>query len=257
MSRRVILSVLPTTINKAVLLSLVYKSKFKAVLLSAVSTLMFMAVCGVLPAEAASQEFQAAMADFQAKRYSQALQGFQSIGRSNRSDILSHYYIALCYQNMNQVALATQEYQWVARYSKDPGLVAKAKAGAAQLSRYQSVRSQSIASSSSTGTGQKKNSPYSKGRLKVIEFYTTWCHVCREYEPQFEKAQSDYSSKCDFQRLNAEDGDNLNLVKKYKIAAYPTTVFADSSGKVVNIFSGSTSARHLGGMIDECMALLP
>ena len=63
--------------------------------------------------------FKASVADFEAKRYAQALRGFEDFSAANRSDILSHYYIALCHQNMNHLPLALREYQWVAYYFAD------------------------------------------------------------------------------------------------------------------------------------------
>ena len=211
--------------------------------------------------------FQQALGDFQAKRFSQALSKFQTISRENRSDILSHYYIALCYQNMNQVALALPEYQWVATYSKDPSLRSKAQAGAAQLARYQSTRNDSSPSSSysafdpmgasaALATGKRKSN-YSSGRLKVIEFYTTWCKVCKTFEPEFAAAQAKYGGKCDFQRLDAEDPANKDLAMKYKINSFPTTIFADASGKQMNTFAGATSAAGLGNFIESAMGQLP
>lgn len=214
----------------------------------------------VLPSYAADANYQQALADFQAKKYSSALTGFQKVASSNRADVLSHYYMALCYQNTNQMGLAAREYQWVATYSKDPALKTKAGAGAAQLSRYQTSRAdnrilQTQTTSATPAAGSK--SQYSRGRLKVMEFYTSWCKVCKMFEPNFQAAQSQYGNRCDFQKLDAEDPSNRSLVEKYGISGYPTTVFTDSSGKMINVYAGATSADGLGAMIEGCLVQLP
>ena len=210
-----------------------------------------------LPAKSADAVYAQAMSDFQARRYPAALAGFQKVAAANRADIPSHYYMALCYQSTNQLALASREYQWVATYSKDPALKSKAQAGAAQLSRYASSSSSTSPSTSNSnmnpfmaammgaGKSQQRKSEFSSGRMKVTEFYTQWCHVCRDFEPEFKQAQSNYSNKCDFKRLDAEDPSNRDLVEKYKVKNYPTTVMADSTGKPVKIFVGLTSAFGL------------
>lgn len=221
----------------------------------------------LLPVQAADPTYQQAMSDFQARRFGPALAGFQKVAATNRSDILSHYYMALCYQSTNQLALAAREYQWVATYSKDPALKGKAQAGAAQLSKYAGGSSSTTTSSSKSsgpflgmtaeGIPLQKKSEFSSGRLRVTEFYTQWCQVCKAFDPSFRQTQQNYSSKCDFQRLDAEDPSNRNLVEKYHVKNFPTTVMADSSGKPVNIFVGATNANGLGTMIDQAMIRLP
>lgn len=224
------------------------------------------ALASYLPAHAVDPVYQQALSDFQSHRYSAALSGFQKVAGNNRSDILSHYYMALCYQSTNQHALASREYQWVATYSKDPALKAKAQAGATQLSKVSSGSSGSASSNSSSGPflgmtpegiPLRKKSEYANGRLKVTEFYTQWCPICKKYDPNFKQAQSTYAGKCDFKQLDAEDPSNRDLVEKYHVKSFPTTVMADAAGKPVNIYVGATSANGLGAMIDQAMVLLP
>lgn len=220
-----------------------------------------------IAAFAADPAFQQALSDFQSRKFSAALTGFQKVATANRSDILSHYYMALCYQSTNQLALASREYQWVATYSKDPALKAKAQAGATQLSKYSTASSGAASGSGSKsepflgmtaeGTPVLRKSEFASGRLKVTEFYTQWCGVCKKFEPQWTIAQSNYRGKADFQRLDAEDPSNKNLVEKYHVKNFPTIVMADSVGKPVNIFVGATNANGLGAMIDQAMILLP
>jgi thioredoxin-like negative regulator of GroEL len=221
-------------------------------------------------ASAAPPGYAQAQSEFQAKHYAQALNGFQTVSRANPTDANSHYYMALCYQYMNQVAQATKEYQWVATYSRDARLKAQAQAGLAQMGRYQSARSTQVASasvgsssasggSSASAMQSSKPSPYSRGKLKVIEFNTTWCKVCKTFDPVFDQVQGmpKYSSSVQFQRFDAEQSGNAELVERYAVKEYPTVVFADSNGKQVNRFVGGTPANSLCIMIDQSLAQLP
>ncbi|MBX9687953.1 MAG: thioredoxin family protein [Candidatus Obscuribacterales bacterium] len=215
----------------------------------------------------AAGPYAQALSDFQSRKYSQALAGFKSASAQNPSDPNCHYYMALCYQYLNQASLAANEYQWVASYSRDPRLKAQAQTGLAQMGRYQSARASQTAasaasaalnSSSLTSSGSPA-SPFSRGRLKVIEFNTKWCHVCKTFDPIFSSVQSNskFSSTCSFQQLDAEDPQNVDLANKYEIKAYPTVIFADSNGRVVNRFAGGTNAEGLISLIDQSLQKLP
>lgn len=97
--------------------------------------------CLVLPpAGASSQELQTAIQSYNAGRYAEALAQFQAVSRRNGGDALSHYYMGLCYQCLNQVASAKQEYAWVYYYSTDESLRRNAQYALGQLDRYQSKR---------------------------------------------------------------------------------------------------------------------
>lgn len=245
------------------------KSKgFSQVLFGVQACMLLSAFSVCAPVQAVDAVYQQAMTDFQARKYAAALAGFKKVASTNRSDIQSHYYLALCYQNTNQFGLAAREYQWVATYSPDPSLKLKAQAGYAQLTRSSGSSTSSASASQPAwaktaagmgipGLAQQRKSEFSNGRLRITEFYTQWCHVCKEFDPEFKQAESNYRSKCDFQRLDAEEPGNRNLVEKYQVRNYPTTVMADSNGKPVKIFVGSTSSYGLGMMIDAALAQLP
>jgi thiol-disulfide isomerase/thioredoxin len=75
----------------------------------------------------------------------------------------------------------------------------------------------------------------------VIDFYTTWCGSCKGYD-EFVFTDSSIQAflKSDFYtlKLDAELPENKDVVKKYKIAAYPTIIIADPSGKEYNRIVG-------------------
>lgn len=124
---------------------------------------------------ASNPAFDQAVQNYKARQYTQALVGFQTVLKANPMDTASHYYLALCYQGMNQISLAKQQFEWVAG-SKDPQLRAYAASGLAQLQKFPTSRVGTIVAAptrlaSRNGAGA---APHLSGRLKVIEFYTDW-----------------------------------------------------------------------------------
>lgn len=230
-------------------------------------TALFSLICPQSNSAPASME--QALIDFQAKRYSQALSGFQNVSRSNQRDPLCHYYLALCYQNMNQIALSSKEYQWVAANSRDPKIRSQAQVGLAQMQHYQSARQTQLASASASSVRSaaapqisapaKGAVQFSQGKMKVLEFFTQWCHVCKIFDPVFDQVQSSskYAATCKFQRYDAEDPSNSDLVQRYEVSHYPTVIFADSNGKQIDRFAGSTNAASFGALIDRALVQLP
>lgn len=208
---------------------------------------------------AAPSAFEQAVQSYKAGRYSQALAQFQAVSAANPSDALSHYYMALCYQCLSQVASATQHYQWVATYSRDPSLRSMAQAGMAQLAQY-SARRTYTGASPVVDTGRRSARA---GRAavastapvrQVIEFYTDWCGVCKKFAPTFEAAKSRFS-QVRFQQLDAEDPSNEGLVARYGIKAYPTLVYLDGSGKVIRNESGAPMGDSFFQELEELGAL--
>ncbi|MBX9721424.1 MAG: hypothetical protein K2X81_08530 [Candidatus Obscuribacterales bacterium] len=126
-----------------------------------------------LSALAASPVFDQAVQQYKARHYSSAISGFQTVLKSNPSDQMSHYYMALCYQGTNQITQARQEYEWVTRSPGNAQIRNYAFAGLSNLGKYSSTfgssRPVSNIGQSFAPAGQKLSR-----RLKVLEFYTDW-----------------------------------------------------------------------------------
>ncbi len=84
---------------------------------------------------AAPLGFDQAVADYKNQQYSLALSHFQQINRAHPSDVETHYYMALCYQCLSQIAAARQEYSWVYTYAKNQGLRYNAYQALVQLQK--------------------------------------------------------------------------------------------------------------------------
>lgn len=85
-------------------------------------------------------EFVQATRDFAQGKYKVAAEKFENADRTGLCCDKTHYYLALCYHNLNQTNLAGQHYSWVYSYSKDPLLKYQAQVGFESVSRYASSR---------------------------------------------------------------------------------------------------------------------
>jgi len=92
------------------------------------------------PAKAANALFDHAVDDYKAGKYGEALGHFYELNKKNGKDTLTHYYMGLCYQCLNQVARAQMEYSWVYYYGKDNTLRYNAQTALTTLAKYQSHR---------------------------------------------------------------------------------------------------------------------
>jgi thioredoxin-like negative regulator of GroEL len=219
-------------------------------------------------ANASPANYAQAVSDYQNKRYLQALNEFQAADRESPNDPTVHYYLGLCYQASNQLAKAATQFQWVIIYGSDPNLKSGARLGLEQIDRLRAsvnvqnthlTKSSSVQIASANSTAKKDTPKFVRGRMKVIEFKTKWCHVCKTFDPVFDETthNSKYSSNCDFKRLDAEEEANFELVQKYSITRFPTIICADSAGRQIFRFAGGTDAAGLERMLDQSLAQIP
>lgn len=173
---------------------------------------------------------------YQGKRYGAALTKLRSVP-PNLADDMTHYYLALCHQAMSQTGQAKDEYGWVITHSRNPSLRQNATIGLQGLDKFASARTASIASSgSSAPTSAEKPTGAAaavNGPVTVMEWYTDWCHYCKEFDPQFAAAEGKYRGKINFKRYDGDDPSNAGLKEKYAISGYPHLVYTDRNGKVL------------------------
>ncbi len=74
------------------------------------------------------------------KKYKQALDIFDQLDKNGFCRDKTHYYMALCLQNLNQTQEAAQNYQVVYTYSKDQRLKYLAAVGFHQVAKYHAKR---------------------------------------------------------------------------------------------------------------------
>jgi thiol-disulfide isomerase/thioredoxin len=190
--------------------------------------------------------FSSALRAYDAHQYSLALDQFSRIEKSNPSDAAVHYYKGLCYQAMNQMSLAKQEYSWVAAYGTGSWKI-NAQTALQNLQKYpKNYQSANYATATQTGRTAAASSASNngngsfKGRLKILEFSAVWCRPCAAFAPIWESVSSRLRGpKLDFQHLDIDEPNGQSLASKYAVSAVPTFVYTDDSGQPLKVRKGA------------------
>ncbi|MFN8659411.1 MAG: thioredoxin family protein [Candidatus Obscuribacterales bacterium] len=207
--------------------------------LAAIASLcvMMFAVMAVSGARAESSPRDAAVKAYKAKKYSDAVTQLQACLQATPNDDLSHYYLALSYQQLKQLTEARKEYEWVVSSSSNESLKSKAQQGLQNLDKAAGKSAEKASASAKPAAAVTAIKP------KVIEFSATWCGPCKRFAPTFEKVSGMFNGKIDVQKIDIDDKATMNITEKYNVHAVPTIVFLDSKGNVVN--------SHVGGMDEQ------
>lgn len=179
----------------------------------------------------ATPSFPQAQADYNSGKFSQALESFKVLSAAYPSNVLVHYYLALCHQNLGHMGQAKAEYQIVVN-SRQPQLAPMAAKGLATISSARSGSSSSTSSPSispETNTGVRVATAKVK---KVLEFWAEWWGPCKTFAPVFGATKSKFSD-IRFEELNVDDGATKELSAKYGVSGIPCVVFLDGSGNVL------------------------
>lgn len=216
-----------------------------------------------LAAYAADAGFNQAVAMYNAGKYSVALAQFQTVSQKYPSDPLTRYYMALCYQHLNQVGQAQSLYTWVEKYARSPGLKEKARAGLDSMNQYSSARSHpgsapppAPPAADAKGPDGKPVDPKAppkaadakadKGALKckkAIQFTSSSSNDQRTLQlfgPFWDSAQEKFKGKVDFQLVDVDNAASADLVKKYAPSTYPHIVYLDKDGKMLGSTPGAS-----------------
>jgi tetratricopeptide (TPR) repeat protein len=132
----------------------------------------------------AGNDYATGVAEYNAHHYKVALGYFANAARANPRDYNSYYYLGLCYQGLNQMTMARQNFEWVARSCPNPTLRTQAMQAASQIADHAAAN----AARQQTGSGldpgytvaltmqqaapAANSGPKITGRLQVVEWYT-------------------------------------------------------------------------------------
>ncbi len=112
----------------------------------------------------------------------------------------------------------------------------------------------------------------SAGRVRLVDFWTTWCPPCREEIPLLNELQLAYGERgFDIIAISPEEADILEefmaenpveytsligteeLVHEYGAPGYPTAFLIDGDGYVVEVFFGPKSRSALEEQIEALL----
>jgi thiol-disulfide isomerase/thioredoxin len=112
----------------------------------------------------------------------------------------------------------------------------------------------------------------SSGRVRLVDFWTTWCAPCREEIPMLNELQIAYGDRgFDILAISPEEPDVLEeflaenpvqytslvgsdeLVQEYGAMGYPTAFLIDGDGYVVEFFFGPKPRSVLEKKIEELL----
>ena len=96
-----------------------------------------------------------------------------------------------------------------------------------------------------------------ENKLIFLDFYTTWCLPCRVMDEEvFSLASTGAAIDKDFisYKINAEKGNGPTLATVYNVYAYPTLLFLDADGNVLERKDGSLSNSNFLNMAKNALS---
>ena len=86
------------------------------------------------------------------------------------------------------------------------------------------------------------------GKTIVVDFWTDWCHSCKNLEPIMQKLTGTFTGKAEFLKVNADE--YPDLTQEYGISAYPT-ILVFKNGEVVEQIVGAYPEHALKELIQQ------
>ena len=87
-----------------------------------------------------------------------------------------------------------------------------------------------------------------RNALTFVDFFAVWCGTCRAMTPVIDRFQKQMNGRADVYRMDIEDPDLLEIVRRYNIVSVPTRC---CSGEVLWRESGRVDYEHLVNVLNE------
>ena len=165
--------------------------------------------------------------------------------KNSPSDPLYHYYLGLCYDRLHSEASAKQQFQWVARNSKDARLRSYAETAlhgnSASVSTAGSTSPEAPEpadnAAANTSASSDNNDAVTSSRLPFgrakIYFFQSSNRESQEFAPIFDRAARAYRGSLTLQRLDASSPATNSLMQKYAVKTFPHLIYLDGKGKEI------------------------
>ena len=89
-----------------------------------------------------------------------------------------------------------------------------------------------------------------RNALTFVDFFAVWCGTCRAMTPVIDRFQKQMKGRADVYRMDIEDPDLLEIVRRYNIVSVPTLMFF-RRGEVLWRESGRVDYEHLVNVLNE------
>lgn len=96
-----------------------------------------------------------------------------------------------------------------------------------------------------------------KDKVVFVDFYTTWCLPCKLMDEEVftDNTTASYLNKNFLSyKVDAEKGNGPNLALVYNVSVYPTLLFLDEKGRVLERKEGAAFYSELKEMGDRAIA---
>lgn len=96
-----------------------------------------------------------------------------------------------------------------------------------------------------------------ENKLVFVDFYTTWCLPCKLMDEDVfpDRRLGDFMNDNFINyKVNAEKGNGVNLATLYGVEGFPTLLFLDQKGNVLERKLGATYQREMFALGEAAMA---
>jgi hypothetical protein len=204
------------------------------------SALLTSLCVAIAPSFAGTPSFKQATSDYQAGKYQVALIEFERFREVYPTNLQVRYYEALCYQGLNQLEKAKENFQFV--IDNDGGVLkSRAQAGLNQLEHAGLSGSGSTPGSSpiAAGTIGGFGRAPEAGRIRcVYEFLDKdLCPKCAAFAPHAFEASCKLTD-IPFERIIVNEGSDYRVPLYNKSKVHPWLVFLDGSPEPQVLWKG-------------------